>query len=198
MRNPTHRLAKLSITVSYKIKHKQEHYESPHQYFNINKRGQKPFVMLFMLNNLFLRPRGGGGGRGEGGGNGKKRVTQQKNRLTVWMLWAGEGESFVFEYTRTIRNLQIILNTQKIPSRHPKKYLLNFPNQENPGIKNFKPKKSFDHPCHLEFRVSPTRLNRNQLNMDTLLLLRVCIVLREGLSLTHVSLNSSSLIRTPC
>jgi len=55
LRNPTHRLAKLSITVSYKIKHKQEHYESPHQYFNINKIGQKPFVMLFMLNNLFLK-----------------------------------------------------------------------------------------------------------------------------------------------
>ena len=162
--------------------------------------------MLFMLNNLFLkmtnwpltRPRGGGGGRREGGGNGKKRVPQQKNRLTVLMLWAGEGERFVFEYTGTIRNLQIILNTQKIPSSHPKKFLLNFPTQENPGIKNFKPKKSFDHPCHLEFRVSPPRLNRNPLNMDTLLLLRVCIVLREGPSLTHVSLNSTSLIWTPC
>ena len=80
MRNPTHRLAKLSITVSYKIKHKQEHYESdPHQYFNINKVGQKPFVMLFMLNNLFLkmtnwswtRPRGGWGG-GRVGGVGRK------------------------------------------------------------------------------------------------------------------------------
>ena len=139
-----------------------------------------------------------GGGRREGGGNGKKRVTQQKNRLTVLMLWAGEGERFVFEYTGTIRNLQIILNTQKIPSSHPKKFLLNFPTQENPGIKNFKPKKSFDHPCHLEFRVSPPRLNRNPLNMDTLLLLRVCIVLREGPSLTHVSLNSTSLIWTPC
>ena len=128
-----------------------------------------------MTNWPLTRPRGGGGGRREGGGNGKKRVTQQKNR-----------------------NLQIILNTQKIPSSHPKKFLLNFPTQENPGIKNFKPKKSFDHPCHLEFRVSPPRLNRNPLNMDTLLLLRVCIVLREGPSLTHVSLNSTSLIWTPC
>ena len=70
----------------------------------------------------------------------KKGVTQQKNRLTGWILWTGKGERFVFEYTGTIRNLQIILNTQKIPSSHPKKYLLNFPAQENPGIKNFKPK----------------------------------------------------------
>ena len=110
------------------------------------------------------------------------------------------GGKVVFEYTGTIRNLQIILNTQKIPSSHPKKYLLNFPTQENPGIKNFKPKKSFDDPCNLKFRVSPppARFNRNPLNMDTLLLLRVCIVLREGPSLTHVSLNSTNLIRTPC
>ena len=35
---------------------------------------------------------GGGGGRREGGGNGKKRVAQQKNRLTGWMLGAGEGK----------------------------------------------------------------------------------------------------------
>ena len=32
---------------------------------------------------------------------------------------------------------------------------LNFPTQKNPGIENFKPKKSFDHPRHLKSRVPP-------------------------------------------
>jgi len=36
-------------------------------------------------------------------------------------------------------------------SGHPRKYLPNFPTPlKNPGIKNFEPKKSFNHPCHLK------------------------------------------------
>lgn len=39
---------------------------------------------------------------------------------------------------------------------HQKKYLLNFPTQNNLGIKKFKPKQSFNHPCQLKSRVHLT------------------------------------------
>ena len=43
-----------------------------------------------------------------------------------------------------------------LKSSHPKKYLPNFPTQKNPGVENFRPpKKSFDHPRHLNSRVPP-------------------------------------------
>ena len=47
---------------------------------------------------------------------------------------------------------------QKIPTRgssYPKKYLPNFPTPKKTKIQNFKPQKSFDHPCHLKSGVSP-------------------------------------------
>ena len=44
-------------------------------------------------------------------------------------------------------------------SRHightQKKYLPNFPTPKNPGIENFKPTKSFHHPCHVKSGVPP-------------------------------------------
>ena len=39
-----------------------------------------------------------------------------------------------------------------------KKFLPNFPTQKHPGIENFKPKKSFDHPRHLKSGVPPWNL----------------------------------------
>ena len=36
-----------------------------------------------------------------------------------------------------------------------KKYLLKFSYLRNPKIENVKPKKSLNHPCHLESRVRP-------------------------------------------
>ena len=42
-----------------------------------------------------------------------------------------------------------------LKSSHPKKYLPNLHTQKNPGIENFKPKKSFDHPRHLKSGVPP-------------------------------------------
>ena len=59
-------------------------------------------------------------------------------------------------YTGTPTNIHIVLNTQKIP-------LLNQATQKNtcqiflpkkiPETKISNPKKSFDYPCHLKFRV---------------------------------------------
>lgn len=94
MRNPTHRLAKLSITVSYKIKHKQVQYESPDLYFNINKLGQKPFVILFILNNLFLKMTKWPwtGLRGEVGGGGG--MAKELDHVVDFVDW--KGERFVF------------------------------------------------------------------------------------------------------
>ena len=49
----------------------------------------------------------------------------------------------------TARALPILFNTPKkslLKSTYPKKYLPNFRIQKYPGIENFKPKKSFDHP----------------------------------------------------
>ena len=61
-------------------------------------------------------------------------------------------------YAGTYTNLQMVYfeYPQKSPlkSSHPKKYLPKFPNQKKPGIENFKPKKTFDHPCHLKSGVS--------------------------------------------
>ena len=51
-----------------------------------------------------------------------------------------------------------------LKSSHPKKYLPNFPTRKNPGIKNFKPKKSFDHPHHLKSGVPPLRLMHEKFN----------------------------------
>ena len=44
-------------------------------------------------------------------------------------------------------NLQIVLNTQKIPTKssHPKKYLPNFPTQKILESKILNPQKSFYH-----------------------------------------------------
>ena len=55
------------------------------------------------------------------------------------------NSSNCFEYPK---NLYFNLATQK-------KYLPNFPTQKHPGIENFKPKKSFDHPRHLKSGVPP-------------------------------------------
>ena len=46
-------------------------------------------------------------------------------------------------YAGTTMNLQIVSNTQKIPSKssHPKKILAKFSYPKNPDIINFKPKK---------------------------------------------------------
>ena len=65
-------------------------------------------------------------------------------------------------YTGNTLNLQIVLIIPKNPNLNPrvnqatqKKYLPNFPSQKNPIIENFKPKKSFNHPHHLESGVLP-------------------------------------------
>ena len=61
-------------------------------------------------------------------------------------------------YAGIYTNLQMVCfeYPQKSPlkSSHPKKYLPKFPNQKKPGIENFKPQKTFDHPCHLKSGVS--------------------------------------------
>ena len=69
---------------------------------------------------------------------------------------------FVFAagYEGTITNLQIVLNIPKtlLKSYYPKKYLPNIPSPpKNPGIKNFKPQKSFDHPGHFKSGAPPPR-----------------------------------------
>jgi len=51
------------------------------------------------------------------------------------------GSSDCFEYPQK----------SLLKSSHPRKYLPNFPTQKNPGIENFKPKKSLEHPRHLKF-----------------------------------------------
>ena len=56
-------------------------------------------------------------------------------------------------YMGTIRNLQIVLNTPKnsyLNQTTQKNTCQNFPARKNPEIENFKPKKSFDRPCHLK------------------------------------------------
>ena len=58
-----------------------------------------------------------------------------------------KGKNPIPGYAETIRNLQIVLNTQKnslFKSRYQKKYLLKFSSQ------NFKPKQSFDHSRHMK------------------------------------------------
>ena len=42
-----------------------------------------------------------------------------------------------------------------VKSSYPKKFLQNLPTQKNPKIKNFKPQKVLDHPCHLKSGLSP-------------------------------------------
>ena len=64
-------------------------------------------------------------------------------------------------YAGTITNLQIVLNTQKNPYLNQatqKNTCQNFPTQKHPEIENFKPKKSFDHPCRLKSGVPPLGL----------------------------------------
>ena len=56
-------------------------------------------------------------------------------------------------YAGTITNLQIVLNTQKKPHLHQATQKItyqNFSTQKIPEIETFKPKKSFDHPCHFK------------------------------------------------
>ena len=60
-------------------------------------------------------------------------------------------------YASTPKNLQIVLNTPKNPYLNQairKNTCQNFL-PKNLGIKNFKPKKSFNHPCHLKYGVPP-------------------------------------------
>ena len=52
-----------------------------------------------------------------------------------------------------------------LKSSHPKRYLPNFLTQKNPGIENFKSKKSFDHPRHLKSRVPPLGIFLHGLNI---------------------------------
>ena len=61
------------------------------------------------------------------------------------------GSSDCFEYPKK----------SLLKSSHPKKYLPNFPTQKNPGMENFKPKKSFDHPRHLKSGEPPLGLIYN-------------------------------------
>ena len=60
-----------------------------------------------------------------------------------------------FPHLVDAENLQIVLDTQKIPTKikPPKKYLPNFPTQKNPESKISNPKTSFDHPRLLKSRV---------------------------------------------
>ena len=60
---------------------------------------------------------------------------------------------FPLYFLHTFYSVSITRSNFSSPSK--KKYLPNFPTQENPGIENFKPKKSFDHPCHLKSGVPP-------------------------------------------
>ena len=56
-------------------------------------------------------------------------------------------------YAGTITNLQIVLKTPKNPYLNQATQKItcqNFPTQKNPEIETFKPKKSFDHPCHFK------------------------------------------------
>ena len=61
-------------------------------------------------------------------------------------------------YAGTYTNLQMVYfeypPKSPLKSSHLKKYLPKFPNQKKPGIENFKPQKTFDHPCHLKSGVS--------------------------------------------
>lgn len=60
-------------------------------------------------------------------------------------------------YASTPKNLQIVLNTPQNPYLNQairKNTCQNFL-PKNLGIKNFKPKKSFNHPCHLKYGVPP-------------------------------------------
>ena len=61
-------------------------------------------------------------------------------------------------YAGTYTNLQMVYfeypPKSPLKSSHPKKYLPKYPNQKKPGIENFKPQKTFDHPCHLKSGVS--------------------------------------------
>ena len=52
-------------------------------------------------------------------------------------------------------NSNLPLTRSNFSSPSKKKYLPNFPTQENPGIENFKPKKSFDQPRRLRSHYSP-------------------------------------------
>ena len=66
-------------------------------------------------------------------------TTQNKNitnRMSEFVYSSYHGTTM---YTYHKSN-QIVLNTQKTPKAN-QKYLLNFPTQNNPGIKNFKPPK---------------------------------------------------------
>ena len=56
-------------------------------------------------------------------------------------------------YAGTITNLQIVSNTPKnsyLNQATQKITCQNFPTQKNLEIETFKPKKSFDHPCHFK------------------------------------------------
>ena len=122
-------------------------------------------VSLIWVITAFLKTAttsGGGGGGGGGGGTGTPDFK--------WQGWSNgdknkkekiPGPKFnhpppppqkkeknpIPGYAETIRNLQIVLNTQKnslLKSRYQKKYFLKFSSQ------NFKPKQSFHHSRHMK------------------------------------------------
>ena len=79
-----------------------------------------------------------------------KNLQKEVNDVTrkIWLY-------FICKTMQSGYGYQIVLNTPKNPFLNqatPKKYLPNVPARKNPGIKNYKPKKSFDHPCLLKSR----------------------------------------------
>ena len=72
-----------------------------------------------------------------------------KTRLFVSALFAElRGQS-------TTDSFLISPKKSLLKSSYPNKYLPNFRTQKNPGIENFKPKKSFHHARHLKSRIPP-------------------------------------------